>query len=173
MSDQTYLLILRLLHISCGIFWAGTAIYFAFFIEPAVHALGADGSKFMQQLARTNRFPVVMLLVALITVVAGALLIWKLSGGLQSQWLSTPYGTVLTAGASLAIIAFLIGFSISRPASMRMAKIGKTVAAAGGPPTLAQIQELQMLGKKLSVASRLIAILLILAVVGMSTFRYA
>jgi len=112
-------------------------------------------------------------LVALVTVVAGALLIWKLSGGLQSQWLSTPYGTVLTAGASLAIIAFLIGFSISRPASMRMAKIGKTVAAAGGPPTLAQIQELQMLGKKLSVASRLIAILLILAVVGMSTFRYA
>src|SRR6185436_9212815 len=86
MSDQTYLLVLRLLHIGCGIFWSGTAIYLAFFNEPAVRALGADGTKFMQQLVRTNRFPVMILLSALITVVAGALLIWKLSGGLQSQW---------------------------------------------------------------------------------------
>ncbi|HEV8506873.1 MAG TPA: hypothetical protein VGQ53_15790 [Chitinophagaceae bacterium] len=173
MSDQTYLLILRLLHIGCGVFWAGTAIYAAFFLEPAVHALGADGTKFMQQLVRTNRFPVVILLSAMITVVAGALLIWKLSGGLQTQWLSTLYGTVLTGGATLAIIAFLIGFSISRPASMRIAKIGQAIAVAGGPPTAAQIQELQMLGKRLSIAGRVIAVLLIFAVIGMSVFRYA
>ena len=173
MNDQTYLLILRLLHIGCGIFWAGAAIYIAFFIDPAVHAMGADGTRFMQQLARTNRFPIVILLSALITVVAGALLIWKLSGGLQSQWLSTRYGTVLTGGAVLAIVAFLIGFSINRPAGIRMAKIGKAVAAAGGPPTSAQIQELQMLGKRISVAGRIIAILLIFAVIGMSVFRYA
>lgn len=173
MSDQTYLLILRLLHIGFGIFWAGAAIYLAFFIEPAVKALGADGTKFMQQLVRTNRFPVVILLSALVTVVAGALLIWKLSGGLQSQWLSTRYGTVLTTGGAMAIVAFLIGFSISRPASMRMAKIGKAVAIAGGPPTAAQIGELQKLGRRISVAGRVIAILLILAVVGMSAFRYA
>ena len=173
MSDQTYLLILRLLHIGCGIFWAGAAIYLAFFIDPAVHALGSDGTKFMQQLVRTNRFPVVMLFSALITVVAGALLIWKLSGGLQSQWLSTKYGMVLTTGGALAIIAFLIGFSVNRPAGMRMAKIGKAVATAGGPPTISQIEELKMLGKRISVAGRVIAILLIFAVVGMSVFRYA
>jgi len=173
MSGQTYLLVLRLLHIGCGIFWAGTAIYLAFFNEPAVRALGPDGTKFMQQLVRTNRFPVVILLSALITVVAGALLIWKLSGGLQSQWLSTRYGMVLTAGGTLAIIAFLIGFSISRPAGTRMAKIGKAMAVAGGPPTAAQIQDLQMLGKRINVAGRVIAILLIFAVIGMSVFRYA
>ncbi len=173
MSDQTYLLILRLLHISFGIFWAGAAIYLAFFVDPAVHALGADGTKFMQQLARTNKFPVVILFSALVTVVAGALLIWKLSGGLQPQWLSTRYGMVLTGGAVMAIIAFLIGFSVNRPAGMRVAKIGKAVAAAGGPPTAAQIQELQMLGKRISVAGRLIAFLLIFAVIGMSVFRDA
>jgi hypothetical protein len=173
MSDQAYLLILRLLHIGCGIFWAGTAIYVAFFVEPAVTALGNDGTKFMQQLVKTNRFPVVMLLVALITVTAGILLIWRLSGGLQTQWLSTRYGTVLTTGGVLAIIAFIIGFLVARPASMRMAKIGKAITVAGGPPTPAQIEELKLLGKRLSIAGRVIAILLIFAVIGMSVFRYA
>ena len=161
MSDQTYLLILRLLHIGCGIFWAGTAIYVAFFVEPAVTALGIEGPKFMQQLAKTNRFPVVILLAALITVTAGILLIWKL------------YGTVLTTGGVLAIIAFIIGFLVSRPASMRIAKIGKAIAVAGGPPTPAQMDELKMLGKRLGTAGRVIAVLLIFAVIGMSIFRYA
>jgi hypothetical protein len=173
MSDQTYLLILRLLHIGFGIFWAGTAIYFAFFIEPTVRALGADGPTFMQQLARTNKFPVVMLFSALMSVVAGILLIWRLSGGLQAQWLATRFGTVLTTAALMAIIAFIIGFFISRPVSMRMAKIGKAVAVAGGPPTPAQLEELKLLGRRLSVAGRVIAVLLILAVIGMSVFRYS
>jgi hypothetical protein len=173
MSDQTYLLILRLLHIGFGIFWAGAAIYLAFFVEPAVKALGTDGPKFMQQLVKTNRFPIVILLSAVITVIAGALLIWKLSGGLQAQWLSTRYGTVLTTGGVLAIIAFIIGFLVSRPASMRIAKIGKAIAVAGGPPTSAQMEELKMLGKRLGIAGRVIAILLIFAVIGMSVFRYA
>ena len=173
MSDQTYLLILRLLHIGFGIFWAGGAIYLAFFIEPAVRALGTDGTKFMQQLARTNKFPIIILLSALVSVVAGALLIWKVSEGLQTLWLSTRNGMVLSSGAALAIIAFIIGFSVSRPASMRMAKIGKAIAAAGVPPTPAQIEELKMLGRRLGTAGRVIAILLIFAIIGMSVFRYA
>jgi len=172
MSDQTYLLILRLLHIGCGISWAGTVIFVAFFLDPAVKSAGPDGVKFMQQLAKTNRFPIVMMLLAIITVLAGALLIWKVSGGLQAVWLSTKNGQVLTTGGVLAIIAFLIGFTISRPVSFKIAEMGKSVASSGGPPTTAQLQELAMLAKKLSTASRIIAFLLIFAIVGMSIFRY-
>lgn len=172
MSESAYLVVLRLLHIGCGIFWAGAAIYLSFFVDPAIKALGTDGPKFMQQLVRTNRFPVVILFSALITVVAGALLIWKLSGGFQSKWLSTSYGMVLTGGAVFAIIAFLIGFTVNRPSGMRMAKIAQTIAIAGGVATPVQLGELKMLSQKISVGSRIIAILLILAVIGMSVFRY-
>ena len=80
MSDQTYLLILRLLHIGCGTMWAGTVIFVAFFLDPAVKSSGPDGTRFMQQLVKTNRFPIVIMLLALITVLAGSLLIWKVSG---------------------------------------------------------------------------------------------
>jgi len=82
-------------------------------------------------------------------------------------------GTVLTTGGVLAIIAFIIGFLVSRPASMRIARIGKAIAVAGGPPTPAQMDELKMLGKRLGTAGRVIAVLLIFAVIGMSIFRYA
>jgi len=99
-------------------------------------------------------------------------LIWKVSGGLQTIWLSTKNGKVLTTGGVLAIIAFLIGMTVSRPATVKIAKIGKSVASKGGPPTLAQLAELGMLGKRLSTASRIIAFLLIFAMVGMSVFRY-
>jgi len=79
----------------------------------------------------------------------------------------------LTAGGTLAIIAFLIGFSVNRRAGIRMAKIGRATAAAGGPPTISKIEELKELGRKISVAGRMIAIFLIFAVIGMSVFRCA
>jgi len=172
MSDQTYLLILRLLHIGCGITWAGTVIFVAFFLDPAVKSVGPDGTRFMQQLVKTNRFPIVMMVLAIITVLAGSLLIWKVSGGLQTIWLSTKNGKVLTTGGVLAIIAFLIGFTVSRPVSFKIAKIGQAIAIAGTPPSTAQLEELVRLGKRLSSASKIIAYLLIFTIVGMSIFRY-
>ncbi len=136
MNDNSYLLILRLLHIGCGIFWAGGAIFLALFVDPAMKASGPEGIKVMQQLVKTNRFPVVMMFLAIITVVAGVLLIWKVSAGLQSEWLSSKNGIVLTSGGVLAIIAFLIGFSINRPSGMKIAKIGKEIAAAEESPLI-------------------------------------
>lgn len=172
MSDQVYLTILRLLHICFGIFWAGTAIYLAYFVEPAVRISGPAGTRVMQQLAKTNGFPVIMTLSAVITVVAGALLIWKLSGGLQSQWLTTTNGMVLSSGAGLAIIAFFIGFSVNRPAGIKIAKIGNAIATAGGQPTAEQMAEINKLTKKLSGAGRVVAFLLVITIIGMSVFRY-
>jgi hypothetical protein len=166
------LIILRLLHIGCGIGWAGGAVYFAFFVEPAVKASGPEGAKFMQQLIRTNRFPIVMMLMAIMTVVAGSLLIWKMSGGLQTAWILSKNGLVLTVGALLAITAFLIGFFISRPVSFRMEKIANAIAKSGGIPTPEQKEELFTLREKLDAAGKVIAFLLIIAIVGMSIFRY-
>lgn len=171
MSDQTYLLILRLLHIVFGVFWAGSAIYFALFIIPAVKASGPEGAKFMQQLSKTG-FPIVIMISALITIIAGILLIWKLSGGFQSAWFSTSYAMVLTTGGGLAIISFLIGFTVNRPAANRLLKIGQTIAQQGAPPTAEQMQQLTAIRKRLFTASNIIAGLLILVVIAMSIFRY-
>src|SRR2546423_197914 len=160
MSDQVYLTILRLLHISFGVFWAGTAIHLAYFAEPAIKACGPAGKTYMQKLVNTNGFPIMILLSAVITIVSGFLLLWKISDGFQSAWMSTTHGMVLTAGAGFAFIAFLVGFSVNRPAGMKIARIGKQVAAAGGQATPQQIEELDRLGKKIGAAGRVVAMLL-------------
>jgi len=172
MSDLTYLIILRLIHIVCGIFWAGATIYLAVFIIPAVKASGAEGSKFMQQLSRTNRLPLVMMLAATLTVLAGILLIWKLSNGFESGFMGSEHGIVLSTGATFAIIAYLIGLTVNRPTVDKIAILGKAIAAQGAPPSTEQMQQLQILRKRLFTATNIVASLLAITVIAMSIVRY-
>ena len=104
MDSLSYLIILRLLHIACGVFWAGAAIYLAAFVTPAVKALGPDGGKFMQQLAKTNNLPLVMAIAATTNVITGILLLWKLSGGLQLDWMISNHGLVLMPASFLELL---------------------------------------------------------------------
>jgi uncharacterized membrane protein len=167
-----YLILLRFLHIVSAIIWAGAIMYLAWFIIPAVKALGPDGGKFMQQLARTNKLPIVMLATGGFTVVGGILLLERISGGFQPEWFGTPHGIILSIGGTLAIIAFVMGLSINLPATKRMAAIGAAAAAAGAPPTPEQMQELQKLRNKLFSATNVMAGLVFLAAISMSIVRY-
>lgn len=170
MDSLTYLIILRLLHIVCGVFWAGATIYLAAFITPAVKKLGPDGGKFMQQLAKTNKLPVVMTIAATINVLAGILLLWKLSDGFQYEWMTNKHGLVLNAGALLAIIAYLEGLLITRPTILKINKLGAQLA--GGPPTPEQTQLLNSYRQKVFKANNVVAVLLAVTIVCMSLIRY-
>lgn len=164
-----YLIILRLLHIVCAIFWAGSVMYLALFIIPTVKALGPDGGKFMQQLSMTNKMPLVMTLAGTITVVGGILLLERISGGFQADYFGTPHGIVLSIGATFAIIGYFIGLLVNKPTVEKIAKIG---ALAKGNPTPEQMQELQQLRKKLFSAVNYTALLLLGAAIFMSIARY-
>jgi uncharacterized membrane protein len=171
MSNQTYIIILRLLHIGFGVFWAGSAISFAFFIGPAVKASGPEGIKFMQQLGK-SKYPIIIMIAALITIISGILLIEKLSGGFQSAWFTTDYSRIITTGGTLAIIAFIIGFTVNRPAAARINAISNDIAKAGGPPSSEQVQQLTKMRKRLAVGTNYITVLLVLTIIAMSIFRY-
>jgi len=171
MNDQTIILILRLFHITCGAVWAGSLIYMALFITPALKASGPEGVKFMQKLGKTG-YPIIMMIVAIVTIVTGVLLIWKLSEGFQAAWFHTPYAKVLTMGSGLAFIAFIIGFTVSRPAAFRINRISDAIASAGGVPGTDQMNELMSLRKRIFTATNYIAALLALAVVSMAICRY-
>ena len=167
-----YLTTLRLIHIVCGVFWTGSIMYLAGFIIPAVNALGPDGGKFMQQLAKTNKLPLVMTVVATLNVLAGILMLERLSGGFQAEWFKSTHAIILTTGGTLAFIAWIIGLTVNRPTVTRIAEIGKSIAASGTPPTPAQLQELQSLRKRLIAATNYMAVLLLLTVVAMSIMKY-
>jgi hypothetical protein len=168
---MSYILILRLIHIVCAVFWAGGTLYLAGFVIPAVKSLGPDGAKFMQQLSKTNKLPLIMSLAGTLTVVAGILLIWELSNG-ESAWFGTNYGMTLTIAGTLAILAYLVGITMNLPTINRMNSLGQTIAASGGPPSAEQQSQLMALRKKLFMATNIIAVLLFCAVIGMSIARY-
>ena len=171
MDDQKIILILRLLHITFGVFWVGSVLTFALYIRPAVIASGPEGSKFMQQFAKTS-YPVVIVISSLITIISGLLLIWKLSNGFQSAWFHSAYSKVLTSGSGLAIIAFIIGFTVNRPTADRITKISDAIARSGAPPTNEQLNELLALRNRIFTATGYIAVLLTLTVISMAICRY-
>lgn len=163
--------ILRLIHIFSGVFWAGVALMMAGFVNPSAKAIGPEGGKFMQQLARQNRFPSVMETTAILNILSGLWLYWLVSGGFQVNWVISKGGLALTIGGVGAIVAYGLSYVFQKPAAKRMAALGREIQAAGGPPSPEQTAEMQAQQKRLTQGGLLSAVLLAIVVVGMAVAR--
>jgi uncharacterized membrane protein len=171
-SMRWEILILRIVHIFSGVFWAGAAFLFAGFIEPTVRQSGAEGGRFVQRLSSQTRYPVFMGIAALLATVSGLWMFWIDSGRLNSAWLATGTGLALATGGVCGTIAAVIGFTVQFRATTRLEALGKTVQGSGAPPTQAQAQEIQILQGKLRAGGRWTAALLVITVLAMATARY-
>ncbi len=171
-ASLLYLLTLRIIHIVAGVLWAGSAISYFIFVSPTVKTLGPAGPKFMQNFIEKRRYPVFMNVASALTIVAGALLYWIISGRLQPAWIMTGPGVVLTIGAVAAIIVYGVGFFMIRPRAERLGSLSKEIAAADGPPTAEQAAELNKLGKEMTQIEFVDVILLTISLLAMATARY-
>lgn len=165
-------LVLRLLHIILGVFWAGAIFFLVLFLAPALGRVGPEGRKVMAQLDRA-RFFEVMPLVALVTILSGAWLMWIGSGGFRPLYFTSRWGLTLTAGAIAAIVAFGVGTAIMRPTSKRLLALGPRVAAAPSDDERERLgAEVGALRRRARTASLWVAGLLLIAVVAMAGARY-
>jgi uncharacterized membrane protein len=168
----SYLLLLRIVHISCAVFWAGTVLFFAFYLFPAVIRSGPEGGKIMQAVTGTRQLPLVLTVLGTLTAITGLLLMWELSYGFTPSWFTTKYGLSLTVGSIAAIVTLLQGFLINKPGVERMQAIGKTVAQRGGPPTPEETSEISKIRAKVFLSTQLMAVWLIISIVTMGAARY-
>lgn len=166
------LILLRIIHIGAGVLWVGSAIFYLLFVEPTVKSLGIVGPKFMQDLIERRRYPLYMNIVSALTVVAGALLYWLSSGGLQWTWIMSGPGLGFTLGSLVALVVYGIGFFMLKPRAERMGELGQAIGKAGGPPAAAQADELRRLGEEMSAIGRVDAVLLTVSLLLMATARY-
>lgn len=166
------LIVARLLHVLLGVFWAGTLIFTAFFLVPAIAEAGPDGAKVMAGVQR-RRFMDVMPAVALLTILSGLWLYWKISGGFDHHWMHTPTGLAYGIGGVLAIMAFGIGIGVMRPA---MKRVGGLAAGAAQEPDPAKRErmmgEVARLRRRSATAGSLVATLLTIATALMGVARY-
>lgn len=170
--NSTLLILLRTIHIFAGVLWVGSAVFYLFFIEPTVKSLGPIGPKFMQNLAEERRFPIYMGMISLLTVLAGAILFWNTSGGLQVGWIKTGPGIGFTIGSLIGIAVYFVGTFMIRPRAERMGALGKEIGMAGGPPNPAQLAEMQKLDRELTTIERIDFVMLTLSLLTMATARY-
>jgi hypothetical protein len=166
-----YMVVLRIVHILAGAFWVGSAITIFLFLQPAAREVGPAAGPLMTHLAQKKRLPDIALGAAGLTILAGLLMYWRVSDGLNGDWITSAYGLAITVGALCAIAAVSLGASVVRPSMLRAGAIAASAAAAGGP-TPEQTAEIQALQAKVRSTGNVIVPLLVIAVAAMASAQY-
>jgi hypothetical protein len=166
--SNTVVLILRFLHVFLGVFWAGSGLFLAFFLGPAVKAAGPDGGKVMARIS-ASKWPIAIAASALLSTLAGFAL-YFINWGQAS---STPSGIGFSIGGLFGLLSLIVGGAIVGPTSAKAARLGQEIqAAGGGPPPADKLAEMGKLQMRLERATNINALLLVIAVLMMSISRY-
>ena len=166
------MIVFRIIHIVSAILWVGSGVFFVAFVGPTLQAFGPEGGKFFAHLVRQRKAVIWFVTVSTLTVVAGAFLYWRDSGGLDILWIRTGIGIGFTVGAIAGIIAWLLVLLVLAPTVNRLIGLGGQISAAGGPPSQEQMSALQALQFRQKRVSFIITALILIAAVAMATARY-
>ena len=170
--DIYLILFLRIVHIVAGVCWVGGAIIHTVFIQPSVKATAPESGRFMQYFMGQRRFSLFMNVSSGLTVLAGALLFWRASGGFQWPWIASGPGLVFTVGSVVGVAVYFLGLFMIKPRVDRLGALGQAIGAAGGPPSPAQAAELHKIDKEMSLIGRVDFAMLAIALLTMATARY-
>ena len=172
MADYILLLLLRILHVGAGVFWVGAFMLLARYVIPATHAAGPAAGPFMQQLMTRTKLPAVLSGAAVVAILSGFALYGRNIMASDGAWAGTRSGMVFGLGGIAALVALIIGLVVNRPVGMRLGALAAEIGAAGGRPTAEQTSEMQRLQARVAGASRIIVVLLMVAVTAMALGRY-
>lgn len=172
MSESQIMIVLRLIHIVCGVFWGGAVMSVAWFLFPAQRAIGQPGMLFMRELMMNRKFRSYVIGAAVLTILSGLTMYIRLSMVANGEWARSRTAMVLGIGAVAGIIAAGIGTGVTGRIGKKMLALGGEIQASGGPPTDAQKAEMDALQGRMQSAFRIVAVLLLIAIATMASARY-
>jgi uncharacterized membrane protein len=165
-------IVLRLIHILGGVYWAGTMFFFVTFLEPSLRALGPDGGKVMIKFFERGYLKLLPS-VAVVTMLSGLWLLWIASAGFDSAWIGSPIGMAFSTGGTVAIIAFIVGMAVMRPAAARIWEIARALPQETDESRRnALMADMGRLRIRSVLGARLVFALLVVAVGLMAVARY-
>jgi uncharacterized membrane protein len=166
------MLVLRLVHILGGMIWVGSGIFNSFFLLPTLAQAGPAAGQVIAGLQRRRLFTILPI-VALLTILSGVRLMQITSAGFSPAYFASASGRAYAWSGVAAIVGFLIGVFIARPAAMRAAKIGATMATSTDETARSsQAATLERYRRTSSITSSLSVGLVVLAAAGMAVARY-
>jgi hypothetical protein len=161
----------RVLHVVLGVFWAGTLVFNAAFLLPSIREAGPEGAKVAGGLMR-RRFLDLMPVVALVTVLSGLYLYWRVSAGFAPDYIESAPGITYAVGGVAAVVALGFGVGVLRPAMLRAAALTQSAAGLAANDAAQALATAQALRARAGAASRVVAWLLAGATVTMALARY-
>ena len=165
------LILTRIVHVVFGVTWVGSMFFVSTFLVPSLGDVGPDGSKVVAALAR-RKFMVFLPVAGILTMLSGLYLYWRVSSGFAADYMRSGPGQTYGIGAALAIIAFVLGLTITRPAMMKSMQLAQSAMSASPTEREAIMAQAQALRARSASVGRLILALLMGATIAMSIGRY-
>jgi hypothetical protein len=174
LGTSLYLIVFRVVHILGAVAWGGAVFLFVMYVQPAAAAIAPAGAPFVRELLGPRRLVDWILRIAGATILGGAFLYWHdwQAYGSFGDLIGSAFGLWLTLGAISALLAFAIGFAVTKPNVERMLALGAQIAQAGGTPNPEQAGEMQATQARLKAAARTSLALIAFAAFAMATARY-
>lgn len=164
-------ILLRVVHIAFGVFWAGGVMLMNFFVGPALVASGPEGFTVMRELLRRRYFHVIMG-AALLNILSGLDLVRRDSNNFSAGWFHSSMGIGISTGMLAAIVAFLVGLFGVMPAMKRMRLLGGEMAQAAPEARAPFMVQLEAARARLIAFGMVGTLFVIIAVLAMAVARY-
>ncbi len=164
------MVVLRFIHIVLGVLWVGGVFALSVIVIPGMQQLGLPLDPLTKTLNH-RKFSQIMMAFGGLTVLAGLTMMYVLGHG-NEAFFQSHFGRTLSLGGLCAILALVIGGSVARPALAKIGKLQADLAAnppKGDDPRKARIAALQ---QRIVFFSKLVVILLLIAVTCMAVARY-
>ena len=163
------MVVLRILHVAGGVYWAGATFVLASHVSPSAKATGEAGQAFMRHLSGKAKLSDALGVTGTITLLSG-LIMYGLQG--WDKQLGSANGIALTLGVVLGAAAYFHGLFVQRKAITNLARTGAEIAAAGAPPSPEQIETIAGYQAKIERNGQILAYILAVTVVLMGVFQY-
>lgn len=164
-------IVLRLIHVFTGVFWAGTVFLLARFLLPSVRASGPAGDKVVQQLF-LRKIGVAIPASAVLAVLSGMTMYWRNNAASSGAWAASRPGAVYGVGGAAALVALVLGAAIIGPSLEKVVKIQLAAEAASRALTADETATIGMLKARSGKMTGIAAMLLAITVAAMAIGRY-
>ena len=161
----------RIIHVLGGVIWVGSMFFVSMFLVPSMTEAGPDAGKVMAALNR-RKWMIFIPVIAILTMLSGIWLYWHASMGFSPAYMRSGPGRTYGLGGGLAIIGFIIGLAMTRPAMVKVGKLMAEMPNAAPDQRDAIAAEIQRQRAKGAFWSKIIGFFLIGAATLMALGRY-
>ena len=165
-------LTVRTLHLVLAAIWFGATFVMAMYLGPAARDAGPSGGAVMSRMVQRG-FDKMMAIVGGTTVLSGIWLYWRLTQGFDTSLMTSHIGLMFGAGGLVGLAGGIVGGSVVGRSSKAMFELGTRMnSMPDGPEKAAAVQTVSALRARIAFGSRLLLMLLTIAMVLMAVGRY-